>query len=99
MVTDYENEEDPKYSNINRKFKCQASEMPACWVREHNTRKIRTKRQMTQEQKSKKKQNINDARTSGRLPDGKHLVLRKDRYLLRGRSNTKEREGDTGESL
>ena len=43
----------------------------------------------------KKKQKINDARTSEKLPRitrRKAYVLRKSRYLLRGRSNTKERE-------
>ena len=71
--------------------------MPAYRVREHNTVsntsktiKIRTKRQYNPKQKYEMKQNTNDARTSERLR--KAYVLGKDRYLMRGRSNMKERE-------
>ena len=93
-----------KKIKLNRKFKCQASEVLAYRVREHtNTqhkqdRKNKSKKAIKRKRKETEiKQNTNGARTCERLLsiDGKHTNSGRAgicRYLLRGRSNTKERE-------
>ena len=70
--------------------------MPAYRVREHNnaskTGKIKTKRQKHKEQTSELKYKRRKDFRKAAINRRKAYVLKTGRYLLRGRSNTKERE-------